>query len=1005
MLNPLTQYNEKIQYDPNTDYIVYKDITLEIWNRILNNLPYLYKTKGTIRGIKALVTCYGIPSSLLSIVEYGGPDLDPVNQIYNEYSIDNFSYAAQFNMSQSIQFDWTSSLYNRFPSSVQFRFLIPITGYDQTSMSLVEVPGSWSLSVIPTGTEYGGKIKFSILTGSNVYASLTSSDMRLYDGQFNFVTIQRENAIDTQIDQNYSLYVKKYDNLILESSKEILFVPSASNNTWASAGTFLLGGSGSQFAHSFDGSIDELRFWDSALLESTIDSHTKFPQSIIGNYITSSYTDLILRISFDNPVPFDTSSAVSIPSWNEVQPLGLNSGQYTGITVSSTGDSIVIANQNAKIMKSTNYASSFTDITPATFDGSTWNTLAMSDDGSVILAGDSNALIAALSIDGGSNWYTTRHPVASNSWNGATVSGDGNTLLLGTGFKIFISTDVGLNWTQVDAFAGNTIYEATWINYDGSIIILGTSIPYSPYTQKFLYKTVDGGANWTTISSTIPTLLSYYSVAASDNGNIILCAGYESAVGYHTYLSTDGGTNWTEVNQAGHTQWKMVKVSSDGSLLIMGSSDGGFFISTNSGSTWTEYTTPGAVFNYLVTGINTTGTKILTSDSSKLWFINIVTWHGIPLLSNEAPQNLYLLNGLNFYGWTNITTYPFGYHYYQYRSSIRPINIGSTRLTSNKIRFENTTTKDNVLQLGKTTEVGQYDYSKLDNAKLGLNFNPIELLNENIVRTLAIEDSGNWVGSPSSMYDSSYTDLDLLKKYYFSLYPNTGTIKEYINYIRFYDKSLFEHIKQMIPARTKLSVGIIYESNVLERPKYQYKKPYLSIDDNSTSINLAAEYKNQYMSSENISYDLILSGSSIKKDILSGVSDLTTQIPQTFTELNSLNFGVDTIYSILSLNMSTSFSSSLDSIVNPIVNFDSNYLICGEYRKSDSQKYNPVDGYPDGHYKNYLGYNTAEQRQKYIGCLQNSTTTLDLNSPVEVWSVDNTILRKNDNGITKLETL
>lgn len=683
MLNPLTQYNEKIQYDSHTDYTVYKDITLEIWNRILNNLPYLYKTKGTIRGIKALITCYGIPSSLLSIVEYGGPDLDPVNQVYNEYSIDNFSYAAQFNMSQSIQFDWTSSLYNRFPSAVQFRFLTPITGYTQISMSLVEVPGSWSLSVIPTSTEYGGKIKFSILTGSNTYASVTSSDMHLYDGQFNFVTLQRTNPIDTQIDQNYNLYVKKYNNLILESSEEVLFVPSASNNTWASTGTFLLGGSGSMFAHSLDGSIDELRFWDSALLESTIDSHTKFPQSIIGNYITSSYTDLVLRVSFDDPVPF-----------------------------------------------------------------------------------------------------------------------------------------------------------------------VGTSS-----------------------------------------------------------------------------------------------------------------------------------------------------------ISNESPQLRYNITNLVFYGWTNTTTYPFGYQYYQYPSSIRPINVGPTRLTSNKIRFENTTIQDNMLQVDRTVEIGQYDYSKLDNAKLGLNFNPIELLNENIIRTLAIEDSGNLIGSPLSMYDVSYVDLDLLKKYYFSLYPNTGTIKEYINYIRFYDKSLFEHIKQMIPARTKLSIGIVYESNILERPKYQYKKPYMSVDDNSISVNLAAEYENQHITSENISYGFILSGSDVQKEMTSNILDLNASIPQTFTELNSSNFEVDNIYSILSLNMSIAFSSSLDSIVSPVVDFDTNYLICGYDRKSDTQKYSSTDGYPDGHYKNYLGYNTAEQRQKYVGCLQDSTTTLDLTSPVETWTVDNTVLRKNDNGITKLETL
>jgi len=50
-----------------------EDITTEVWRRIVNNLPYLLKTKGTSRSIKALMNAYGIPQTLLSIREYGGP--------------------------------------------------------------------------------------------------------------------------------------------------------------------------------------------------------------------------------------------------------------------------------------------------------------------------------------------------------------------------------------------------------------------------------------------------------------------------------------------------------------------------------------------------------------------------------------------------------------------------------------------------------------------------------------------------------------------------------------------------------------------------------------------------------------------------------------------------------------------------------------------------------------------------------------------------------------------
>lgn len=39
----------------------------EVYKRIYHNLPYLIKTKGTQRGLRALINCYGIPDNILSI--------------------------------------------------------------------------------------------------------------------------------------------------------------------------------------------------------------------------------------------------------------------------------------------------------------------------------------------------------------------------------------------------------------------------------------------------------------------------------------------------------------------------------------------------------------------------------------------------------------------------------------------------------------------------------------------------------------------------------------------------------------------------------------------------------------------------------------------------------------------------------------------------------------------------------------------------------------------------
>ena len=44
----------------------------ELYKRLYHNLPYLLKTKGSLRGVKALVATYGLPEEILTIREFGG---------------------------------------------------------------------------------------------------------------------------------------------------------------------------------------------------------------------------------------------------------------------------------------------------------------------------------------------------------------------------------------------------------------------------------------------------------------------------------------------------------------------------------------------------------------------------------------------------------------------------------------------------------------------------------------------------------------------------------------------------------------------------------------------------------------------------------------------------------------------------------------------------------------------------------------------------------------------
>lgn len=57
------------------DIISPMQLEKEYYKRLYHNLAYLLKTRGTQRGVKALIACYGIPNSILTVNEFGGGNI------------------------------------------------------------------------------------------------------------------------------------------------------------------------------------------------------------------------------------------------------------------------------------------------------------------------------------------------------------------------------------------------------------------------------------------------------------------------------------------------------------------------------------------------------------------------------------------------------------------------------------------------------------------------------------------------------------------------------------------------------------------------------------------------------------------------------------------------------------------------------------------------------------------------------------------------------------------
>jgi hypothetical protein len=61
----------------------------ELYKRLYHNLPYLLKTKGTQRGVKALISTFGIPEEILTVREFGG---SPINAIDGVFDLNTTQY-------------------------------------------------------------------------------------------------------------------------------------------------------------------------------------------------------------------------------------------------------------------------------------------------------------------------------------------------------------------------------------------------------------------------------------------------------------------------------------------------------------------------------------------------------------------------------------------------------------------------------------------------------------------------------------------------------------------------------------------------------------------------------------------------------------------------------------------------------------------------------------------------------------------------------------------------
>ena len=67
---PDGQINVSTYTTASNDVVPVEDVNKEIYKRIYHNLPLLLRQKGSLAGLRTLITCFGIPEEILKIREY-----------------------------------------------------------------------------------------------------------------------------------------------------------------------------------------------------------------------------------------------------------------------------------------------------------------------------------------------------------------------------------------------------------------------------------------------------------------------------------------------------------------------------------------------------------------------------------------------------------------------------------------------------------------------------------------------------------------------------------------------------------------------------------------------------------------------------------------------------------------------------------------------------------------------------------------------------------------------
>jgi hypothetical protein len=281
----------------------FRNSDLEIKNRILNNLLYMYKSKGTINSLRMLMACYGVPEHMLKIREFGNS-----HAAIKNFSREKVTYYKHYlygqNTSQNIDF-YLSGITDVHQYTMLFKPELMEHGdiftYTNSDGDLM-----YTLSC---HKENGNYISFKN-TITDVDTSTTvqkiSSHIKWYEG----ITILIE--INQPEDGNVNFSYRYLDQL----TQDVEYI-SDSGVIASSGGNGLMDGAHVIINLSPHYGLAELRLFAGICNFETLNKHIMFQDSILcEGYFNKDTTALLDRYSLDKPQDLHLTSSIFNDSTN-----------------------------------------------------------------------------------------------------------------------------------------------------------------------------------------------------------------------------------------------------------------------------------------------------------------------------------------------------------------------------------------------------------------------------------------------------------------------------------------------------------------------------------------------------------------------------------------------------------------------------------------------------------------------------------------------------------------